>query len=538
MSSFHFVNPLVGVLSRLKASEPPRAVYGRLAELHKAYEGCPLHQAALRAMVNFGDPYVLAAPRSFIFTKTEGGVVAHKPYNDFRDGARIVLARAGAHLESANRKDKAYKPPDELVSDSLLDEYAVSGRVPRNAPLVGASLVPPPPQVVINLGDAQQLRNFTRWADVLEEALRAHRAFRIEIQCIERWGDTAQTRNFYGKHNKKRGKMELFKVPGEDPGGAIGVLELMLRKRRLLEENMISITKMDYATQTRAWEANKGQIMRENKIKSTKSLAWKKKSELLEEFQDAHDGISLQPKIIGKSRKRKSAKLEKKKLQCCPKRQGAATASFGALQQPQIVWRNHHTPTQHEAYWDAQPGVLVITARALNRLPEGVTLCCFDAVIVLKPDNTKICCDKEALPPKTLVLTSELEMEHLDALVQWLPLVPPKLVRRVHFEPRTLRNLQAWCDERVRLLNKHLGDNKDCMEEDEVKAVQTLLRQTRSLPEFVAACRMDDIPVVPALEKCTAASASNSEYFDVDHARKLSDIHGKVAWMVTSHMKH
>lgn len=538
MSSFHFANSLTGVLSRLNAPEPPHAAYGRLAELHKKYEGCPQHQAALRAMVNFGDPHVLAAPRSFIFTETEEGVVAEKPYNDFRDGARIVLARAGAHLESANRKDKAYKSPDELVPDSLLDEYAVSGRVPANAPLVGAPLVPSPPRVVVNLGDAQQLRNFTRWADVLKEFLQAHREFRIEIKCIERWGDTAQTRNFHGKHNKKRGKMELFKAPGEDPGGAIGVLELELRKRRLLEENMISITKMDYKTQTRVWEANKAQIMRENKIKSTKWLAWRKKRELLEEFQEVHDGISLKPKISSKPRKRKVTKIEKKKLECCPKRQGAATASFGALQQPQIVWQNHLVPNPPAAYWGAHPDVLVITARALNRLPAGVTLSFFDAVIVLKSDDTKICCDEEALPSKTLVLTSELEMKHLDMLVQWLPLVPPEPVRRVHFEPRALRNLKAWCDERVRILNKHLGNNQDCMEEDEAEAVRALLRQTRCLPEFVAACGMDDIPAVPALERLTATDATKRGFFDAEHARKLSDTHGKVAWMVTSHMKH
>lgn len=537
MLSFHFANPVAGVLSRLNAPEPFHASYGRLAELHKAYEGCPLHQAALRAMVNFGDPHVLAAPKNFIFTETEGGIVTHEPYNDFRDGARIVLARARAHLESANRKNKAYKPPNELVPDSLLDEYAVSGRVPANAPLVGAPLVPSPPRVVINLGDAQQLPQFTRWADVLEQTLQAHREYRIEIKRIELRGDTAQTRNFYGKHNKKRGKMELFKAPGDDPGGAIGVLELMLRKRKLLEENMISITKMDYETQTRAWKANKTQIMRENKIKSTKWLAWRKKKELLEEFQDAHDGISLKPKIISKSRKRKSAKLEKKKLQCCPERQGAATASFGALQQPQIVWHNWLAPTPRAAYWGAQPNVLVITAHALNRLPVDVNLSFFDAVIVLKSDNTKIRCDGD-LPPKTLVLTSELEMKHLDMLVQWLPLVTPKPVQREHFDPRTLSNLQAWCDERVRLLKKHLKNNQDFMEEDEATAVQALLRQTRCLPQFAAACGMNDIPAVPALEKLTATDATNRDYFDVEQSRKLSETHNKVEWMVTSHMKH
>ena len=158
-------------------------------------------------------------------------------------------------------------------------------------------------------------------------------------------------------------------------------------------------------------------------------------------------------------------------------------------------------------------------------------------MIVLKSDNTNILRNKETLPPKTLVLTSELEMDHLDMLVQWLPLVFHKPAPRFHFEPYTLPNLQAWCDERVRLINKYLGDNQDYMEEDKTKAVQGLLRQTRCLPEFAAACGMDDIPAAPALEGLTHIPHTGN-YFDAEHVRKLSEIHAKVAWMVTSHMKY
>jgi len=452
-----------------------------------------------------------------------------------------VLARSGAHRESANRKDQARAPLGELVSDSHLDCYAESGRVPTSAALVGASVYSGPRRVVFELG-AQPFLSFSTLKGVLEEALEAHREFRIEIKCIARLGNTPQTREFFRANNKKRGKMELFKAPGEDPWGAIGVLEMELRKRRLLGKNMISIKKMPYKTQMQAWEANKARIFRENKMKP-KWIPWSKKKVLLTLFQNAHHGISLNPKIVSKSRKRKKAKTEEKRFKCCPKRRGAATASHAALQQPQIVWQDRFVPLSTrssgilKSCGKTASDVLVITARALNQFPLSAIPSFFCAMIVLKPGSAEIRSDLAHLkPPKTLVLSGEHEMRCLALLVQWLPCVPCSTPQPDAVNP--LPNLRAWCQERVRSLHKILADSGDAMEHGELQDVQALKYQTQCLPEFAEACGMDDVFTTPALQKLVPDAAGRSFYDDKEQARKLKNTHEKIAWMVSKHMKH
>lgn len=531
--SFHFTNPTTGVLSRLEASVPHHAAYGALADLWKSYADCPLLRAAVCAMTAFNDPRVINNPENMIFRREEGGnVVAQEPFDDFKNGARCVLALSNAHSESARRRDTAYEPINELVPDRLLEEYAASGNVPPI--LRGAPIFPTPPRVIFELGCARKLQTFTSLPEVLEEVLSAHRDFRIEIKRIACRGASSLTREIKKKFNKKRRKMELFKKPGEDPGGAIGVLEVELRKRRLIEENLYSISSLDYETQVLAWEANKRRIMSENKIKSTKWISWKRKRELLEQFQDSHGGISLNPKIISTKHKRKKPKVEKKEFECCSERKGAATASFRALQQPQIVWLDRLIPTRKATRDDTKADVLVITAHALNELPASTALNLFCAMIVLNPGKTKLRSDLAELdPPKTFVLSKECEMKRIALLVQWLPLVPSDPWAS---ESRKLPYLKTWCTTRAQLLNKHLQENRAYMDEDEFKAVEALLRQTRCLHAFAAACGMKDLPTVPVLEKLVSNTEAK-EFWDAEQARKLFDTHDKVAWMVAEHMK-
>jgi hypothetical protein len=178
--------------------------------------------------------------------------------------------------------------------------------------------------------------------------------------------------------------------------------------------------------------------------------------------------------------------------------------------------------------------VLVITADALNERPPGISLNSFRAVIVLNPNKIKLRSDlAEFDPPKTCVLSGEYEMKRIDTLVQWLPLVPSEASAS---GARKLPNLQTWCTSRAQLLSQHLKHNGDYMNKEESESVQALLRQTRCLPEFAAACGMKDLPAVPALEKLIP-DTTPKEFYDPEQARKLSQTHGKIAWMVAKHMK-
>ena len=226
--SFHFTNIFTGVHHRLRRSDPPHAAHGRQAELYQEYDECPHHQAAICAMVDFMDPRAMNEPQNMIFTEQGKAIVVQERYDDFKHGARCALSRVGAHNESAARRDPGYKPSGEVVPDSLLDEYATTGRAP--AILSGVPVAAPPYRVIFELGNARDLQSFTLLPEIMKQAVKAHREFYIEIVHITCRGSSVQTREIIHSHNKSRGKMELFKMPGEDPGNAIGLLELELRK--------------------------------------------------------------------------------------------------------------------------------------------------------------------------------------------------------------------------------------------------------------------------------------------------------------------
>lgn len=533
MASFHFT---ADSLNRKSRAEPYHLTYGELAYLSKQFDemvSSP-HCSALRAMVNFNDPEVLSNPRKVIFYQREGGLLeVRKPYTPWSDGERCCLTRKTAHLESMHRRNSNYTSPGELIPDYVLDAYAKTGQVQHCDHLVSSTFQPAPPRVSVRLGKGS-MHNLDDWVATLSNLVQAHRDFRIQIHDIFVDAEKYELNAWYKEHHKKKFAVNLFKSPGTDPGGVLALIEVELRKSKLLQHNLTSISSMSYDVQVQAWEANKAAILRENDIKPGKYLAWGKKKELLQDFQEDHDGISLKPPPKKSTKhKSKKRKVEPEQFECDDDRQGAAKASFKGLQTPQIYWGRVAMDVSSN-----ERSVLICSSEYLN---DNVMLQLlsrrYHTIIVLRT------CDLLA-PVRDFLTKSNMQLhvlfggwaiQNAALLVQWLPLISHDDSSASQCEE--LVNLKAWCKKRLKALTEKLRAESEFLD---MKERQSLLKsQTimRELPKFARACGMKDLEEVCENRDLIEVTKKDEEYWDPGQARRLREAHGKVEWMVTSHMK-
>lgn len=533
MASFHFT---ADSLNRKSRAEPSHLMYGELAYLHKQFDemvSSPIC-SALRAMVNFNDQQVLTDPRKVIFYQRGGGLVEIcKPYTPWSDGERCCLTRKTAHLESMHRRNSDYKPPGELIPERVLNAYAKNGTVQHCDHLMSSTLQPAPPLVSVRLGKGS-MHNLDDWVATLTNLVKAHRDFRIQIHDIFVDAEKYELNAWYKEHHKRKYSVNLFKSPGIDPGGVLGLLEVALRKTKLLQHNLTSISSMSYDVQVQAWEANKAAILCENDIKPGKYLAWGKKKELLQDFQDNHDGISLKPPPKKSTKhKSKKRKVGPEQFECDDDRQGAAKASFKGLQTPQIYWGRVVMDVNSN-----ERSVLICSSEYLN---DNVMLQllprCYHTIIVLRTCNL-LASVRDFLAESQMklhVLLGSWAIQNAALLVQWLPLLSRDDSSDSQYEE--LVNLKAWCKKRLKSVTEKLLAESDFLDMSERQLLlksQTIMRE---LPKFARACGMKDLEEVCENHDLIEVTKKDEEYWDPGQARRLREAHGKVSWMVTSHMK-
>lgn len=544
MTSMHFTD----FNFRRQANADPYPVqFVELARLHDMFKVSPVLTQVLIAMTRFSDPRLLTDPKQVLLFKREAdNIEVRLPYRSWTDGPRCVPVREDAYKESANRRNAAYAPAYEVFTEKCISQYGETGQVKFCDNVVAASVAPSPIQVSVCLGNVSTLRRtLNNWQEVLESLLYAHRKFCLEIHNIHIDGEIFDTREFFKKQNKITKAIPLFKQKGEDPGGVFGLLELELRKTKLIQRNIISITTLPYHEQTMVWEANKSDILRFANRKSTKFLSWAKKKELMQEFQTFHDGISFKPRPkVAVKHKSKKRKIEAQPLVFDKHRNGAAKASMKELQTPQIILG--------AASSSRKKALLVATSEYLNSCMSSLSELesMYHTVFVLETSMNDVCTESAYIcllqhrncgcpNIRVLFLTHEVEMENVALLVQWLPLIDFKFNGDVEHCQRNLelQNLKAWCTRRARTTRAQLDADADMMEENVVTDRKKYIYGVRKLPAFAALCKMKDIVQMHPEQDLVPDLSKGSKYYDVKQADQLHKMAEKTYAFVTKHMK-
>ena len=319
----------------------------------------------------------------------------------------------------------------------------------------------------------------SEWTKTISNLLRAHRDFKIELCAVLL--DNAKDADTFNVP-RVRGELQILKSNlNDDPHKARGFLEIALRRRLLVQENLYPLDKMPYKFINDAYRANRKDILKFKGRRDDNRVSWATKKKWAREYQIEKGGIGS-TKINYEKRR--------KKVTAPPSARGPVhLASDKGLQMPQIVWQTPETriydkhgewkPVEDYEVW------LMSGKTYLRKFYRNGDLESDKNIILAKSCFV----DPHSLDQGVLQLVrDEKEIDNVHLLLQFLPLwwdLPTKQ----HVSSASMPNLEAHLKRFFAALPPEDEDLAALQLTDGVKA---LFKGGPYLAAFAAACGWSD----------------------------------------------